>query len=264
MGRATPLVLAAVLIPALALVAPRAAMAQDAFEIQVYDAETAPAGAVGVELHVNHFIVGRRASEPPELPTDQATHLTLEPHIGIARWCEAGAYIQTAIRGDGGFDFAGLKLRFKARVPHRLAGVVGLALNQELSSVPAEYEANRFAYEIRPIVDARWKRLYAAVNPIVAIDIGGPLAGHAQFQPAAKAAVRVTDSLWLGPEYYAALGPIDAPAARHDQVHRLFGTLDFDHRWDKVRLGVNAGVGYGFEAGERWIAKLIGGVEVER
>lgn len=235
----------------------RAARAQDAFEIQVYDAETAPPGTIGFEMHANHFVEGQTEATPPELPTHHATHLTLEPHIGIAPWCEAGAYIQTAIRGDGQFDFAGIKLRFKARVPRRLADLVGLALNFELSSVPQEYEAVRFGIELRPIVDVKWKRLYVSLNPIVGFELAGPIAGHPVLEPAAKVAVQVLPWLSIGPEYYADLGPVDAIERPENQVHRLFGALDFEHSFGRVKFDANVAAGYGFLAGEKWIVKAI-------
>ena len=65
------------------------------------------------------------------------SHLTLEPHLGLAHWCEIGGYLQAAIRADGTMDYAGVKLRWKMRVPHRLVhDIIGLALNLELSIVP--------------------------------------------------------------------------------------------------------------------------------
>src|SRR5262245_32903269 len=77
------------------MVSAAAAHAQDRFEIQVYDSETAPPGEFGVEHHINVAAVGRTTVVDGELPTDQVTHFTFEPHIGLLRWCEAGAYFQT-------------------------------------------------------------------------------------------------------------------------------------------------------------------------
>jgi hypothetical protein len=252
----------AAIVSSVVLAAPGVARAQDAFEIQVYDYETATPGGVGFEFHANHFAVGSTGlSAAGELPTNHMTHLTLEPHIGIADWCEAGAYIQTAVRGDGGYDFAGLKLRFKARIPRRLAGVVGLALNFELSSVPEEYEVQRFGVELRPILDVKWKRLYLWVNPIVDIPIGGPTAGHPELQPAVKAAVRVAPFLSVGPEYYFAFGPLDAPLARDSQTHLLLGALDFDWFAHGIAFGLNVGAGYGFTGPDKVIVKAIFGMD---
>ena len=77
---------------ALMVLLPLSAAAQDAFEIQVYNAETAPPLQVGAELHLNHFFVGSLVIDGDERPTNHVTHLTIEPHVGIASWCEAGGY----------------------------------------------------------------------------------------------------------------------------------------------------------------------------
>jgi hypothetical protein len=238
---------------------PRAARAQDAFEIQVYDAETAPPGDSGFELHVNSALVGVRQRSPEgELPTERVTHVTLEPHVGLARWCEAGGYLQAAIRPDGTFDYAGVKLRFKMRVPHRLRGLVGLALNLELSSVPPQYEATQLASELRSIIDFEWRRLYAAINPIIGIDFTGVLAGHPQLQPAATVLVRALRGWQLGLEYYGAYGAIDRPAPVAAEVHRLFVVSTFEYKW----FGFHVGAGYGFTAGDKWILKSIFSVDL--
>lgn len=224
--------------------------AQDAFEIQVYDSETAPPGGVGIETHLNH--------------QDSLTHLTFEPHLGLASWAELGGYFQTAFRPSGQLDFAGVKLRAKLRLPRKLWDVVGLSLNGELASIPAEYEANRFGGEVRPIVDVRVGRFYASVNPIVSLSFAGPLAGRPEFEPCAKAAVAVADWLALGPEYYAALGPFDHLDPAADQVHRIFGTVDLSHEAGPFKLGANLGVGYGLAAGEKWIGKAILSLDYEK
>src|SRR5262249_37592255 len=138
------------------------ARAQDRFEIQVYNSETAPPGDFGVEHHINVIAQGRTTVVDGELPTDRVLHLTFEPHIGLAVWCGAGASLQPAVRPDVTFDYAGVKLRYKARIPRRLRGLVGLALNLELSSVPEIYEATRLGAEVRPIIDVQWKRLWAS------------------------------------------------------------------------------------------------------
>jgi hypothetical protein len=240
----------------------RAAAAQDAFEIQVYDSEIAAPGDVGVEVHLNYVAVGDSAMSPSgELPSDHVTHLTLEPHVGLARWCEAGAYFQTALRPDGSFDYAGVKLRLKTRVPRKLArGLVGLALNFELSAVPRTYEATGLGGELRPVVDVAWKRLYASINPIVGFDFFGADAGHPQLEPAATVLISVMEGWAMGVEYYAALGPIDRPVPASEQVHRLFVVTTLSHKW----FGLHVGGGYGFAAGDKWIAKAILSFDLSR
>jgi hypothetical protein len=57
----------------------------------------------------------------------------------------------------------------------------------------------------------------------------------------------------MGVEYYGAYGPIDAPLPASQQVHRLFVVTTLTHKW----FGLHVGGGYGFAAGDRWIAKAI-------
>src|SRR5438067_2491535 len=104
----------------LALVAvaglPGAASAQDAFEIQVYDAETAPPGEIGLETHLNSVLTGRRSTTlSGEAPTHRVFHATLEPHLGVTDIFELGMYLQSAVAPGLGYDRAGSKARPKLR-----------------------------------------------------------------------------------------------------------------------------------------------------
>src|SRR5262249_27115017 len=146
------------------------------------------------------------------LPTDKVVHLTLEPHLGLTDWAELGAYLQSALRPDGSFDYAGTKLRFKARLPHRLADDhLGLALNLELSAIPGAYSESRFGSELRPIADAYFGPMYFSINPIVGVDFDGDARGEPELEPAAKAEVLLLERhLGFGGEYYSALGPVNA------------------------------------------------------
>jgi hypothetical protein len=239
------------------------AQAQDRFEIQVYDAETAPRGGFGVEMHVNFVAAGTTSvSADGELPTNHVTHVTFEPHLGLASWCELGGYLQAAILPDGNVNYAGFKLRYKIRIPRRLAkDLIGLALNFELSFVPSTFEANVYGSEIRPVLDIKWRRLYFAINPILSTDLGGALAGLPQLQPAAKFSVSVVPMLALGVEYYASFGPINQPFGLDEQSHRLLGVLDLTHKvTEKLNFDVNFGAGYSFGAGDPWVVKMILGI----
>jgi len=243
------------LVVSLAMLVGQAARAQDRFEIQVYDSETAPPNAFGLETHLNYFVQGTTVSDGSELPTNHVGHLTLEPHIGVASWSEVGAYLQFAIRPDApqqGFDFAGVKLRWKLRLPRRHRGF-GFAINFELSSVPQIFEATGLGSEIRPIVDFKWQRIWLAVNPIIGFDFFGADAGLPQFQPCAAFLVDVVYSFALGGEYYGGYGPLDRPLPAAAEVQRLFGVVQWEHAWFQA----HAGVGYGFAAGEKWIVKAI-------
>jgi hypothetical protein len=193
--------------------------AQDDFEIQVYDYEITEKNHGSFELHLNAF-------------ADGTSHFTLEPHMGLLTWLEAGAYFETQLNPDGSFHYGGVKLRLKGRVPRRLHGF-GLALNVEWSSEPSGMGG-----ELRPIVDFEWKRLYLSVNPIVTFSGEG-----VDFEPAVKIAIRVVKPLALGAEYY---GTVTAG------IQRLFGVLDAVYG----KIGLNLGAGYSW-GDNQWIVKAI-------
>jgi len=242
-----------VLLGALALV-PARALAQDNFEIQVYDSETAGPWHVGLETHLIYIATGTTASSPDgQSPTEHQFHLTFEPHVGIGTWVELGMYLQTALVPDNGFEYAGVKLRCKLRLDEKLAGHIGLAINFEISSVPRRFEPNVWGSEIRPIIDGRWGLFYASINPIIDIDLNGINAGLPQFQPAAKVAFNIINSLALGAEYYGAFGPITKTLPLSESTNRLFVAVDFVSDY----FDLNFGVGYGFTGSEQWLVKAI-------
>ena len=231
---------------AVVLAVPAIAHAQDAFEVQVYDAGTAARGEAGIELHLNqHAIDG----------ADDETHLTFEPHYGLTDWAELGGYFQTAATTTGDLAYAGVKLRLKLRRPQRAWNDrIGLAINGELSAVPSRFEPEVWGGEIRPILDLTAGALYASINPILAFALRGEFAGHPQLEPAAKLTFKLSDAAAIGAEAYGAFGPIDDLGSEH--ASRVFGVLDVSGAW----WDLNLGVGYGWGSTDHVVAKLIVGL----
>lgn len=246
----------------LCAVFPFASPAQDKFEIQVYDSQIDAILVPRVELHLNYFPSGLKpGAGEGELPTDHVARYTLEPQTGLSDWCEIGGYFQTALRPEGIFDFAGVKLRFKARMPWQPWHAVGLALNAELSYVPQGYEAARWGSELRPIADLRVGRFYASINPIISVDLAGRDSGIPQLQPAAKVSLELVPGLAIGSEYFGGYGRVDGFLPLRSQTHVLFGALD----WSSSLVELNFGVGYGgLGASERWVTKAIVGLQWDR
>jgi hypothetical protein len=240
------------------LTAARPAAALDPFEIQVYDATVDPPRTAAIELHVNGVISGVESAPPPELPPNHQTHLTAEPSLGILPWWEIGAYLQTAIRPDGDFDFAGVKMRTKfvrSPAPDR---PFGLGINLEISRLPETYDRNRWGAEVRPIATARAAagRLYFSVNPILDWNLAGPDAsGRPSFEPAATALFVVEGLASVGLEYYADLGPVGRWAPVSEQEHYLYEVVNL-LRWS--RWEVNVGIGEGLTAASNsLVGKMI-------
>jgi hypothetical protein len=143
----------------------------------------------------------------------------------------------------------------KLRWPRRVYGErIGLAINGELSAVPSRFEPAVYGSEVRPIIDFDAGRIYAALNPIIATDLHGALAGHPQLEPAAKLAVHVRAKVSLGVELYGGFGPIDDLGSEH--VTRLFGVVDASGSW----WDVNLGGGYSWGEMDHAVAKVIFGM----
>ena len=243
---------------AASLVAGGRAWAVDPFEIQVYDASTNPPLSAAIELHANTVASGLQSAEPPELPPNHQTHLTLEPSFGLTSWWEVGGYLQSAFRPDGGFDFGGVKLRTKAALPAVAGSPFRWAVNVEVSWLPAAYDAARWGAELRPIATALvahgW--LYFGVNPILDWELAGAAAsGVPAVEPAATALLMMRDLGSLGLEYYASFGQLGSWLPASAQEHYLFEVVNV-YRWR--RWEVNAGVGEGLtDASNRLVFKAI-------
>jgi hypothetical protein len=240
------------------LLTSRRLRAIDAFEIQVYDGVANPPGVPALELHVNHVANGLETAKPPALPMNHVTHLTLEPSIGVTEWWELGGYLQAALRADGQFDYAGIKLRSKFVTPSSFHEHVRLGVNLEVSILPESYEPDRWGTEIRPIVAWENETWLFAVNPIVDIPLAGSgFEAGPTFEPALKASGKIGGVVGLGIEYYSSFGPISGFDPVRDQQHYVYEVLDL---LSVEHLELDAGVGEGLtDASNRLVFKMIVG-----
>ncbi len=244
---------AVALAVALAVATLGAGARADPFEIQVYDGTANAARHFGLELHLNGYAAGPPPPAPPELGLRRQLHATLEPSFGLTPWWELGAYLQTARRADGRYEYAGVKARSKFVSPPSWSRHLRLGVNLELSSLPVHYDASRIAGEIRPIVAWEGAGWLLALNPIVGVPLGLPArrAGPS-FEPAVKVARSLARAVAFGFEYYGDVGPIAHPAGASAQSHRVFGVIDFV---GIGRVELNAGLGAGLTAAS---AGLVG------
>jgi hypothetical protein len=252
-GRARALVLVGGIHAVLAWSA--RARAIDPFEIQVYDGTLNQPGVFGLEAHVNSVLDGVSSSEPPELPQDRQTHLTFEPALGLLRWWEVGAYLQTARRGDGTVTYAGTKLRSKFILP-QTDSPWRFGVNVEVSRLPEAYDRDRWGGEIRPIMAFENRRWLLAFNPI--LDFSFSAAGLREgpsFEPALMAKHKIERLLAFGIEYYSSFGPLTAPVSGSEQMHYLFEAIDLLFL---ERVELNVGVGEGLtQASNAFVVKMI-------
>ena len=260
--RAHPLAGALAVATALMLRSPPAT-AVDPFEIQVYDGTANSPGSPGVELHVNRVFSGLTTAPPPELPPNGQTHFTLEPSLGITTFWELGGYFETTLRADGRFDYAGVKLRSKFVTPKDWQPHLRLGLNLEVSLLPTAYDRDQWGMEVRPIIAWEDERWLFVVNPIVDISLAGPDYGAGPtFQPAAMAKVKIAETVAVGLEYYADLGPIAGILPLSQEEHYLFEAANL---LSVKNFELNVGLGEGLTpASNAFVGKMILGYTWER
>ncbi len=247
----------------LLLLVSRRAAAVDPFEIQVYDGTANAPGAPGLELHVNRVFSGLTTAPSPEYPQNHQSHFTLEPSLGITPFWELGGYFETALRGDGTFDYAGVKLRSKFVTPPGWQPHLRLGLNLEVSLLPRTYDHDRWGGEIRPIVAWENERWLLVVNPIVDLSFAGPDASAGPtFQPAGMAKIKIAGTVAVGVEYYTDLGPFSGFLPLREQEHYIYEAADL---LSIPHFELNAGIGEGLTpASNGFVAKMILGYTWER
>lgn len=233
------------------------AAAQGNFEIQVYGSETTAPGTWMVELHSNAAIQGTTSQNAgPIRPTQDAVHETLEVTRGWTPWFETGGYLFTSIQQDQGWEWVGVHLRPRVRVPEDWGWPVGLGLSVEVGYQQSTYSLDTWTIEIRPIIDKQIGRWYFAFNPVLDQSLKGP-GTHTgiEFSPQAKVSYDLTKVVSTGIEYYGGLGPVGSflPASQQQQLLFAVADLNLDPKWE-----INFGVGVGLtHDSDGLIIKLI-------
>jgi len=228
------------------------ARAQDNYEIQVYSYETVAPRTTMVEIHSNFTVDGSKTVQDGMLPTNHAEHETLEITQGINRWSEVGFYLFSSIQPDDGWQWVGDHIRPRVRVPESWHWPVGMSLSTEIGYQRAEFSADTWTWEIRPIVDKQYKRWYAAFNPAFERSLHGP--GVTQglgFSPNVKVSYdaikwksgNYAKKASFGLEYYGAFGPFPDFESFHLQEQQFFPAVDLDvsPKWE-FNFGVGVGV----------------------
>jgi hypothetical protein len=194
---------------------------------------------------------------PPELPALHRTTFTLEPSYGVFDFWELGAYFQTALRADGEFDYAGVKLRSKFVTPPTWSHHLRLGLNFEFSVLPRTYDRDRYGGEVRPIAAWEDEHWLFAVNPILDFSFAGSDSRQGPELEPCFMARRKLGAIAIGLEYYARLGPISQLRSWSDEEKYLYETIDLI---SLPRVEMNFGLGEGLSAGsDAWVAKLNSG-----
>ncbi len=241
------------------LCGPRLLAAQENYEIQVYPSKTADKKTTLFELHSNFTGSGNRVESNGVLATQHALHETLEITHGITDIFELGFYVFASENPGNGFEFVGVHLRPRIRLPESLGLPVGLSLSTEFGPTRTKFDENSFGIELRPIVDQTVGRLYWSFNPNIEWALKGPDSGKGAsgmaFNPNLKLQWSVSPKIALGGEYYGTTGSLTHFAPSAAQSHMVYPSIDLflSPDWE-----FNAGYGVNVSGeGDRNIFKLI-------
>jgi hypothetical protein len=231
-----------VLFP-LFILAPSLLKAQENTEIQVYGSDLVEVGHTMVELHSNFTFTGRKQIENGVLPTHHAFHETLEITHGFTPWFEIGFYVFTNARAGDGFRWVGDHIRPRLKAPESWHWPVGVSLSQEIGYQRRWFSEATWSWEIRPIVDKEFGKLYVTVNPVLGRDLkGGAAAEGFEFSPNVAVTYELTPKIIPGVEYYGSFGPLRAFLPGAEQGHQIFPALNLNvsPEWE-----INMGLGIG-------------------
>ncbi len=220
------------------------AIAQDSFEVQVYESDVVPVDHYELDVH-NIFVQrGGTSWEGTVAPSNRQEHLAFEFTRGMTEWFEIGSYLLFAHRPDGVNDFAGFRLRPRVKAPDDWSLPVGVSLSAEIGFPQLRYEPNHVTLEIRPIIDKTVGRWKFDINPIVTFAFNGPEAGEGMgLEPEAMIAYDLEpDQCRLMVEYFTALGPARHLLPSNQQVRMVYPKVEYAF---SPLFTVNAGIGVG-------------------
>lgn len=235
-------------------------MAQDPFEIHVYEYETLAPRRFTFETHLNYVGVGSHRAEPPVAATNRQFHMTFELTAGIHETFSVGFMQLNGRRPGSGLEYAGWRVLPHFYAPEKWKLPVKLGLVTEFSFQKSLYEENTRRVELRPIIEKSFGTFQIDLNPVFERALHGPGTRTGwNFEPAARIAYRPQSRFSPSLEYYSATGPFPTELPVHEQIHQFLPGGDWKIAKDIVW---SFGVGVGATAtGNRLVYKSR--VEIE-
>jgi hypothetical protein len=219
-------------------------LAQDSFEVQVYESDLVPVNQYELDMH--NIFVGHGSTQwdGTVAPSNHQAHVAFEFTRGMTDSFEMGSYLLLAHRPDGSSEYAGFRLRPRVKAPSGWKLPVGLSLSAEIGFPQLQYEPNHVTLEIRPIIDKTIGRWKFDINPIITFAFNGPEASQGMgLEPEGMIAYAIIpDQFRLMLEYYTALGPVHRLLPLDEQVHLLYPKIEYAF---SEFFTVNAGIGMG-------------------
>ncbi len=237
------------------LLVPIPALAQDPFEIHVYEYEQLPPGGFTLEGHFNFVGIGTKSFDGPVAPTEHQLHMTYEVTGGITDNVSVGFMLLTAVRpGGSGLEYAGWRVLPHIYIPKCWHLPVDLGLVTEISFQRTTYEENSNRVELRPIIEKNLGRVQLDLNPVFERALHGPGVHQGwNFEPAFRVGYELNERFTPSLEYYSANGPLPSFLPLKQQIHQIFPGGDL--KLTKNFL-LSFGIGIGLTpTGERLIYK---------
>ena len=218
------------------------ALAIDFYEIQIYPAQTTPAGALQLELHSNTVTTAIGSEAHAELDPYQI-HETLEATYGLTPHIEIGQYLCTAKLSNGNYEYSGGRTKLHFGVAAADSWPLQLGGNLELGYMRRAAQDNPLTFELRPIAQARFGKVFIVANLVFEKPFQGPGTHKGMtFAPSGQIAYDLAD--WVSPalEYYGDIGALAHLPGLEKQAHFILPALNFHFL---AQLELNLGVGFG-------------------
>jgi hypothetical protein len=221
-------------------------LAQDPFEIHIYEYEPMSWGEYSLEAHLNFMPQGDAMRDGTLLPTHDQTHLTLEPTVGLSENFALGFMFLNAWEPGYTPQFAGWRVLPHIYAPESWHLPVRLGFVAEFSFQNTRYEENTRRAELRPILDREFEHWQIVLNPVFERALHGPGTEHGwNFEPAMLLRWKLkpfAPSL----EYYGEIESINTRPHAQPEVHQLFIGGDW-----QVKPEFMINLGTGFDLGSR-------------
>jgi hypothetical protein len=239
------LLTAAALVPALA---------QDPFEIHVYEYETLRRGQFTLEQHLNYIGVGSKMPAGPLAPANNQLHLTHELTAGIHERFSLGFMLLSARLPSHRLEYAGWRLLPHFYAPDSWRLPLKLGLVSEFSFQRTRYEENSRRVEIRPILEKSMGHVQVDFNPVFERALHGPGTSHGwNFEPAIRVGYEASKRFTPSLEYYSSAGPFPGFLPLEEQIHLFFPGADLRFG-ERVVWSLGVGIG-ATSAGNRIVYK---------
>ena len=230
-------------------------VAQDLFELEVFEYESSAPGEYEVEFHSNgmtgNSVSGARAAD------HRPVHMSVEVTRGWTNKLETALFVQTAPFGSpGSVRFGGGHFRAKYQFGEIGALPVRVAASAEYAFNRAVFDHELQTVEVRGIVDLERGRLLLVANPSLEVVTKGAEASlDPVFDISARAGWKLSRRLTSVTDYFSAAATTRHLLPQPNAHHLLF-----------TGAGLNLAPGWEFEVsvghcltrrGEPWLMKSV-------